>query len=715
MANPQTLTNAAQGGLLYGGGAAAATWMGGAGFWEGAGAGLGGLAGGFGGGAVGGALGGAAGGAVGTIPAPIVGTVSGAAVGGYVGIGIGAGIGGGVGSSLGGRLGRLIDNLIPDFFGGPGYPNEFDPNAVDAGAIVSPGTPPPFAGGQSPGILYSVAYRYDTISTTGQTIVLDFDRIVSRIGPISGLLTQSLGGESWIDIVSGNGRERLHSSSAAQGDYRNVRIVAVVRVDGQPDTGGNPPGGIDPVREPNPARQSSPGAAPRTLSPPLPQPTQGDNPWPGIAPQVTPDTTPIAPPDQVPNFAPTPTPTQDPAPTPDTTPTPTDLEAPSETPSNLPNPTETPSRLRPTIIPIVIGIGAGIGLAERTGILRGGSPFLSPLNRSSSPGLVPTPVAIPAGGQQPVTTPSGPQVGTPPNENPNVDLIPSAVEQAPTLSGSCCIPPTDQEILKRLEQIKKGIGVDGLPASVVDQIAKDRPGQIQIGSLAELHLWQVQQLDGVLGKWPVGIPVPTPAGTTTVGMPNVAEAVAEMVGMLVSQQVTAAQILNTSSRAMVQAGSATQQAHLAHLTAKANADFLGYESRANAVDMPLTYTPGKDLTEGLLSESTAKIRGFENTDTTDIKAIFAELLHAAAIIRAVYWRRLDPKGDLKKQIQRNIKGGAAFMDEAAAATGDDSDWEAYLKAVEEGFGKVTGDKTPYGRNPAEGPQIKDRSREDDKK
>lgn len=266
-----------------------------------------------------------------------------------------------------------------------------------------------------------------------------------------------------------------------------------------------------------------------------------------------------------------------------------------------------------------------------------------------------------------------------------------------------------------LQRLKRSVGTDNMPVSVPDQIAKDNPSQMMIGSLAELHLWQVQQLDGVLGKWPVGIPIPTPTGTTTVGMPNVAEGMAEVIGMLVSQQVTAAQILNTSSRAMVQAGSATQQAHLAHLTAKANADFLGYQSRPNAVEMPLAYTPGKDLSDGLLNESRAQIKGFENTDNTDIKAILAELLQAAAIIRAVYWRKLDARGDIKTQLRQNIRGQGDFIDKAAAGDGNDNDWEEYLKQVAEGFRGRTGDSNPYGRPPTEGPQIKDRSPGEGKK
>jgi hypothetical protein len=173
--------------------------------------------------------------------------------------------------------------------------------------------------------------------------------------------------------------------------------------------------------------------------------------------------------------------------------------------------------------------------------------------------------------------------------------------------------------------------------------------------------------------------------------------------------VTATQILNTTSRTLAQAGSATQQAHLAHLTSKANAEFLGFESRPSVVDMPLAYTPGLNPFEGLLNESTAKVKGFENTDGQDLKSILAELLQAAAIIRAVYWRKLDTKGDLKTQLRQNIRGQGDFVDKAAAGEGDRNDWEAYLRQVEEGFRSATGDDTPYGRPPGEGPKINDRS------
>lgn len=719
------LAGAAIGGALQ----AQAVYSQGGGLFEGLGVGVGTIAGGIGGQVLGAAAGASAGGAVGSA-VPVVGTATGAGVGTVAGS-IGGGLAGGaIGGSVGGGLGKSIDNFFwpdpakPDIGipTQPGdaqplrnledYPGQFAAAAAAAGQIIEPGVLPPFTGGQSPGVFYNIRATVSQADNDCNELSapLEVNGVRGPINFSSSHNTALSGPQGGLCPGFGYNEYYLISQGAQQvlaGSGRGVRVtgISVSRSDGQPDTGGNPPGAVEPVRAPNPARPPSrplrtpyyPAGSGSPSDPPI------DLPWPERP------TNPVA--DTVP-FGDT-APFKDPADTPEFTPTPDPLK---------PTEPELPA-LKPPKVPLdpLNPIGPSSPLEPEKKGSGGGTPFFIPIPFPLRPLDPPdfknpdVPVTIPFGFKQPAITPTGdPNQLINPTEttttNPNTKTEIEPVQQPARIEeGKCCIPPANPEIIKRLEQIKTGIGVDGMPVSVPDQIAKDNPSQLMIGSLAELHLWQVQQLDGVLGKWPVGIPIPTPTGTTTVGMPNVAEAVAEMVGMLVSQQVTAAQILNTSSRAMVQAGSATQQAHLAHLTAKANADFLGYENRPNSVDMPLTYTPGKDLSDGLLSESTAKIKGFENTDTTDIKAIFAELLQAAAIIRAVYWRKLDARGDIKTQLRQNIRGQGDFIDKAATGDGNDSDWEAYLKQVEEGFKGATGDANPYNRPPTEGPQIKDRS------
>ncbi|MBD1917164.1 MULTISPECIES: hypothetical protein [Cyanophyceae] len=703
---------------------AQAVYSQGGGLFEGLGVGVGTIAGGIGGQVAGAAAGAAVGGAVGSA-VPVVGTVVGAGAGTVIGA-VGGGLAGGaVGGSVGGGIGRAIDDFFwpdpakPDIGipTQPGaaqpirnledYPGQFAALAAEAGAIVMPGTPPPFKGGQSP-----VAYRVSWTRSYGTP-----NQTVDIMGPLR--LSRALqGSDSSTGCGEGVSFNRYtmigsnRSENLASGCGETATNIRVERVDGLADTGGDPSGGIDPIRAPNAARVPSrplrtpyyPAGSGTPSAPPV------DLPWPEFTPAPIADTVPFGDsspfkePADTPEFTPTPDPLKPLEP--EATPTPTTPQAPLDplNPTGPSKPLEPEKKESgrgfPGFIPSVIPV----------------KPINPPDFKDPE-----IPVTIRGGSKQPAITPTGSpnQLINPtdaPTTNPNTKAEITPVEQPARIEeGKCCIPPANPDIIKRLEQIKSGIGVDGLPASVPDQIAKQNPTQLQIGSLAELHLWQVQQLDGVMGRWPQQIPIPTPAGPVNVGMPNMAEAVAEMVGMMVSQQVTAAQILNTSSRTLVQAGSATQQAHLANITSQANADFLGYESRANAVDMPLAYTPGADPFDGFLNESTAKVRGFQNTDKTDIKAILAELLQAAAIIRAVYWRKLDTKGDLKKQIGENVRGQGDFIDKAAAGDGNDSDWEAYLKQVAEGFRGATGDATPYNRPPGEGPQIKDRSPKKDGK
>lgn len=376
------------------------------------------------------------------------------------------------------------------------------------------------------------------------------------------------------------------------------------------------------------------------------------------------------------------------------------------------------------------------------------SPTMEPVNRQDPTGFNPPavlPVPVPVGQPQPVNTPSSPQLIDKPTENPNKLDVPPAVSQTPPEApkGTCFYEfqrvadiqrkATDTQqrasnavsgfpglyglaiesrtklgqVYDNTEETKKRIRPEDFPIIVPAQIANPNTGMRTIESLGELGVWIVEQLDGVSGKWPMEVPIP--GANTTLAVPNMAEAIAEMFGMMISQQVTAAQILNTSSRTLAQAGSATQQAALASMFAKANAEFLGYEGKPTAVDMPLTYSPGKDPGEGLLEESTAKIKGWENTDGTDLKQILSDLMHAAQIIKAVYWRKLDAKGDFQQQINDQIRGKSDWLDELGkrptAAQADS--WAQYLKDVEAGFKELSKDDNPYGRTEDEAPKIKD--------
>ncbi|MBD0337120.1 MAG: hypothetical protein ICV62_16655 [Cyanobacteria bacterium Co-bin13] len=268
-------------------------------------------------------------------------------------------------------------------------------------------------------------------------------------------------------------------------------------------------------------------------------------------------------------------------------------------------------------------------------------------------------------------------------------------------------------LLDLLQQIANAIGVSGFPASVPGNLANPASETKALNSLAEMGIWQTEQLDGLIGQFPNSTKIETPDGEVDLDLPNVSESLSEIIGMLVGLTVSNSQILHTSSKALHQAGSATQQAHLAQLFARGNAEFLGYESKPSEVNMPLAYTPGANPFQGFLNEGIAKIKGFENSDKQDLKSILSELLQAAAIIRAVYWRKLDPGRDFKEQMQERMREQAGFLDQEAGRKIDSTDWEEYLRQVEAGFQARTGDTTPYGRDATERPRIRDLSKPTD--
>lgn len=700
--------------------------------------------------------------------APLAGALGGATVGGELGRrtpsilgripGAGGAIAKGAGAIIPGAgllysgAGLLKGWLQPETVAGPAVP--------EATELVS--GPSPFEGMQSPvRYVLHVDYSFSAFDCSGGNVFngSSTNSVDGLVGPIVSIQQVTLQ-----EGVCGPSQKGMRFTNAA-GQTATVGMSGVtpgrginysgvtprgVRADGQPDTGGNPP----PIQIEQPAsrpRTTAPITTPAQTSAPsstFPAPNNNASQAPAIRPKAPPVNAPAAP---NPGPAlPAGDPLADPAPAANPTANPNPTAPPAATPANVPQKLPTPGKtIQPALQPgqtitlpggtTITGTETGYKISSPTDspstiklpdgqtLRPGESSFIEGLlNPALAPLLAIPALAIPALLSTPTTT-TGKVTDptTPGNFTQTPPVTPTPPVPTPPDNGCRCNGPilANQAaqaaelatLLAELERIKSAIGVHGLPASVPNQIAKKAGGQRMINSLAELHLWQVEQLDGVVGQWPIEIGVDTPGGNVGLTIPNMAEAMAEQMGLMIGQQVTSAQILNTASRTLAQSGSATQQAHLAHLTAKANADFLGYESRASAVDIPLAYTPGQQPFDGLLKESTAKIQGFENTDSTDIKAIFAELLQAAAIIRAVYWRKLDTKGDLKTQIRGNIRGQGDFIDKAAAGDGSDSDWEAYLKQVAEGFRGVTGDANPFNRPPTEGPQIKDRSPKKDGK
>lgn len=372
--------------------------------------------------------------------------------------------------------------FIPDWlwpFPDPPGPNELSPEALDAGPEITPGTPPPFTGGQSYGIAYDYTFSYtDTAgervsveqSTSGQIVGVD-TRTAANGNRQGGILRQ---------LTPGGNVDFIPLATVNPGQDPSPSIANVRRQDGQIDIGGDPQGAIDPVLAANPARQPTSGE-PRTLPPPTPTPAPSDLPWPQTAPQTIPDTTPISPPAPTPNFNPTSPPDPVPPTAPGTTPQPTDLEAPRETPPNLGDDPLTPPAKDP-LTP----------LNKATPTSAPKSP-LSALNNPLAPLLVAIPVVLIDGLRQKVNTPSGNLIDRT-QPNPNIQVV----KPPPTPTVNVPQPPTCAYERQRMIDIQnKATDVQEKASNPVSGF----PGLYGIGIESRLKLGQTFDLLGNVNQF----------------------------------------------------------------------------------------------------------------------------------------------------------------------------------------------------------------------
>jgi hypothetical protein len=317
------------------------------------------------------------------------------------------------------------------------YPNQLDPAALDVGPTLDPGQPAPFSGGQMVGVSYRVdvvytdEYRASLSSTTWIPRV--FSSFVNSVpGPVKGVVLLSddwyvqgtnANGSTWSRATGIGGTGCVNSPAYFRGC--KCLITGISRMDGQPDTGGNPPPVASPVIAPNPARTRTPNPdgtqnqipAPPVPLAPVPTPEAPITDWPQTQPQQIPDTQPLAPPLAVPdNFSP---PIQTPAPEPTPPPGPPDLDPnapPRTTPADLATDPDTP--------PIPARSDAPGGAFDEG--TRWSVPFVLP-------------VPVPTGTAQPVNTPSWPNLMERQQPNPNVRFVQQPVTQTPTEGpkGSC--------------------------------------------------------------------------------------------------------------------------------------------------------------------------------------------------------------------------------------------------------------------------------------
>ncbi len=183
---------------------------------------------------------------------------------------------------------------------------------------------------------------------------------------------------------------------------------------------------------------------------------------------------------------------------------------------------------------------------------------------------------------------------------------------------------------------------------------------LKLRSISETNVWLIQQLDAILGEFPVSIQVqdidPLTEGKQTkdIKLPNLAEAIAELYGLTLKNSINSEVNLNALIRVAAETIAAKNAAIVAQDFARANATFLGYKGKAVAREIYSSFDfanqdiddPKKELVlEKLLKTVKGYVQGWESEDKETVVGFLQKIVFSAGIIKAVFFRG---KRDLKR-------------------------------------------------------------------
>jgi hypothetical protein len=292
---------------------------------------------------------------------------------------------------------------------------------------------------------------------------------------------------------------------------------------------------------------------------------------------------------------------------------------------------------------------------------------------------------------------------------------------------ACC-----PEHTRLLRQILKKLGDADLPASVPTLLTRPDSGTTQIENLAQFISYTVKQLDALAGKYPIDIQIEdsdlTQEGNQTqeVKIANIAEALGEILGILLILRSESDATLSATVRGMIESGSAKQAASLAVDYAKANAEYLGYKGKQSMINMPMAFNPREERLDVMLHSTEIQAKSWENEDKQDLNDYLAPLLEFAAMWKAQNFRKTgadDPSGVIRTILRNSgnfINAIDYFTDNPPPPSNQDPDappppkpinkWDQTLEDIEQGFINKSGISDtlhPYGRELERRPRIRE--------
>jgi len=269
-------------------------------------------------------------------------------------------------------------------------------------------------------------------------------------------------------------------------------------------------------------------------------------------------------------------------------------------------------------------------------------------------------------------------------------VLPPPPRIEPRGNNMSCCPRTNQllefslmrisELEQKIDKLEKASGID---LTLPDDLSKENTGTKKLTSVEEAFAHLFKNIDALVGQFPIKIEVEDTDVTKegdqkqTITIPNLAEGIAELIGIGTINRTITDATLNASIRSLVDIASTKNETTKVYFLIQAIVDYLGFKTKEKTIDLPITCNPSEaDDVEKFLKESKQKIKVVEEDDKGNLQEHLQTLLTAAAIIKAALSRQFKNPVDVKDFLRKQAK---------ADASSNDSDFRQFLEEVEQGF------------------------------
>lgn len=301
----------------------------------------------------------------------------------------------------------------------------------------------------------------------------------------------------------------------------------------------------------------------------------------------------------------------------------------------------------------------------------------------------------------------------------------------------CCSSNKDnnddllRQLLKEIKDVKKVVGFEEFPVRMPDSLIDKDEGfignLIPNNPVSEPNIPRVlgrfiRYFDEVVGQWEIPIEVkdtdPNTPGDQPKGvrLKNMSETFADLYAMMIDQYIINQQILQVTSKGLIETGLTKQNAVQNYFAIMCLIDFFGFKYREISEKIPLSFRVGEEQYEEFIKNGEAEIKVLDvdinDKNVVTYKDDMATLKHAASIIKAVHFKKLDHKGDMTRQLIDLVKEAASYSGKVnkGEIKPDGSKIDTlsqFCEDAETEFSRQTGinTQTPYGRPYDQRPRI----------